>query len=316
MKKVSIIVPLYNKISFLKKGLLSVENQTYRNIEVIIIDDGSTDGSLEYARKIFSKDKRFVILQQQHSGVSSARNIGLKKANGDYVVFFDADDELKLNYIEELVNNYKKCQLVVSGLITRDYRTGNILNNYRLIPSLFDKVQYNRIFNKQNYTIFALPVCKLFNLNVIRENNLEFDNQQFGEDSIFVLNYLGLIKKIRVIDYSGYINNIIPGTLSRRYVLNIDSQLINILHTLKTNFPLLDSESWSFMLCRSIKLSLINAFKLGKKDFVLECKHLKSTPPFCDIQIRNSLGLNNCVLIILLQLRMYSILYKIFSLFV
>lgn len=314
MKKVSIIVPLYNKISFLKKGLLSLLNQTYKNIEVFIIDDGSTDGSFQYAKKMLVNDKRFIILRQEHSGVSTARNLGLKKANGDFVIFFDADDELRLDYVAELVDNYKNCQLVVSGLVTRNYKTGNFINSYNLNSDQFDTNQYHKIFNKRNYTIFALPICKLFNLKIIRNKGLKFDKQQFGEDSIFVLNYLGQIRKVRVINYSGYINNIIPGTLSRRYVQNIDSQLANILCALKANFPLLDNESWNFMLCRSIKLTLFNAVRPGFKNFIDECKRLFNNSTYNNIKVTSNLGIKDTIVIFMFKNRLSIALFLIFKL--
>ena len=113
--KVSIIVPVYNAVSYLRTCLESIKNQTYKNIEVLIIDDGSVDGSGEIC-DLYKKDKRFQVFHQKNQGQSLARNLGLKYATGDYILFVDADDYIKEYLIERvlmLVSKYNNVDIVI-----------------------------------------------------------------------------------------------------------------------------------------------------------------------------------------------------------
>lgn len=313
MDKVSIIIPVFNKIKYLKKTLNSIKNQSYENLQVILIDDGSSDGSIEVINEYILEDDRFIFKKQDHAGVAVARNKGLSLADGDYAVFIDADDEIKTDYIATLVNNCRNCDLVVSGLIERDYESKKIINIHKLKNETFTTSEDTKIFNKKNYSILSLPVCKLFKLHIIKHYKLSFPLQDFGEDSIFVLNYLGKIKNIRMINYNGYMNNIIPNTLSRKYVEDIDYQLLAILQSLKENFPQTSKQSWNFMLCRSMKLSLANELKQSKSSFVKECKNLMLNSIFQNIRPSKNFNLNNNIIIFLLKIRMFTFLYYIFK---
>lgn len=104
MKKlVSVIIPLYNSASYIEKCVRSCLEQTYENIEVIVIDDGSTDDGLDVVKKIASKDGRVRFFHKKNGGVSSARNMGIEKSKGEYICFVDADDCLDEDFIENMV---------------------------------------------------------------------------------------------------------------------------------------------------------------------------------------------------------------------
>lgn len=314
MKKVSVIIPVYNKRPFLNKCLESVVNQSYKNLQIIIIDDGSNDGSKGIIHSFLKKDKRLVFIEQTHAGVSMARNRGIEVANGEYLIFLDADDELEKDYVELLVNHYKDCQLVVCGLIERDYASQKIINKIELKDDKINCSQYSKIFNKPNYSIFSLPCCKLFSLSIIKKIGIRFTNQQFGEDSIFVLNYLSKVTNISIINECGYINNLVPKTLSRKYVKDIDLQLLNILKQLRNSFPTLDEESWNFMLCRSIKLTLFNAVRPGFKNFIDECKRLFNNSTYNNIKVTSNLGIKDTIVVFMFKNRLSIALFLIFKL--
>ena len=106
--KISFIVPIYNVEKFLKPCLDSLINQTYQDIEVIAVNDGSTDTSLQILEDYAAVDKRICILDQQNQGLSMARNAGLEKITGEYVFFVDSDDYVALNAAERIVNAVKK----------------------------------------------------------------------------------------------------------------------------------------------------------------------------------------------------------------
>lgn len=102
MASFSIIVPVYQSENYLERCLVSLKNQTYSNMEVIMIDDGSTDNSYNICYEFSSQDNRFILIHQENRGVSSARNAGLKRATKEYVIFVDSDDYVSLNYLEIL----------------------------------------------------------------------------------------------------------------------------------------------------------------------------------------------------------------------
>lgn len=109
---VSIIVPIYNSEKFLYSLLNNLIQQTYKNIEIILVDDGSTDNSLKICNEFKKNDNRIKILSKENEGVSVTRNKGIDVATGEYITFLDSDDTLNSKYIEELVNNIDENCLV------------------------------------------------------------------------------------------------------------------------------------------------------------------------------------------------------------
>ena len=105
MEKISIIIPIYNVKEYLKRCVDSVLNQSYKNIEVILIDDGSTDGSEKICDEYAKKDKRVVVVHQKNSGVSASRNKGIELATGKYIGFVDSDDYIHKDMFEKLYNS-------------------------------------------------------------------------------------------------------------------------------------------------------------------------------------------------------------------
>ena len=139
---ISVIIPLYNKEQTIYKTLFSVLNQTSRNFEIIIVDDGSTDGSVQIIKNNFY-DSRIRLIMQQNKGVSSARNNGAKHSKGEWIVFLDADDIWFPNYIEIMynaINMNPQADMIGCASYVVDYITNTIYTN-RMIDSCFDKIQ-------------------------------------------------------------------------------------------------------------------------------------------------------------------------------
>ena len=103
--KISIIVPIYNVEYYIEDCVKSILGQSYRNLEIIFVNDGSTDNSIDILKDLISNDHRCSIVSQKNGGLSSARNKGLSVSTGEYVTFIDSDDFLKESYIEELYKN-------------------------------------------------------------------------------------------------------------------------------------------------------------------------------------------------------------------
>ena len=98
---ISVIVPVYNTESYLKKCIENIINQTFRNIEIILVDDGSTDTSAEILADYALRDNRIIVIHQENQGLSAARNAGMRSAKGEYIMFVDSDDWIDVNTCEK-----------------------------------------------------------------------------------------------------------------------------------------------------------------------------------------------------------------------
>lgn len=191
---VSIIVPIYNSEKWLKKCIESLISQTYTDIEIILINDGSKDNSLKICREYEAKDSRIVVIDKENGGVSRARNEGIKKANGEYIQFVDSDDYIEKNACEKLVLAIEGNDLAICGL--------NVWENGKLLrsPHLDDG---NCILRKSVDEYFKLrkinlgPCNKLYRKSLIKK--LFREDLSLGEDTLFVLDYMESVEKIRVI---------------------------------------------------------------------------------------------------------------------
>lgn len=114
MKKVSVIVPVYNVEKYLRKCVESIKNQTYQNLEIILVDDGSTDCSGKICDDLSQTDDRIVVIHKENGGLSDARNVGMDASSGDYIGFVDSDDYIDKDFYEILVANLEKCNADVS----------------------------------------------------------------------------------------------------------------------------------------------------------------------------------------------------------
>lgn len=133
---VSIIVPVYNTASFVEKCINSVIKQTYKNLEIIIIDDGSTDGSIEICENLAKKDSRIQFIQSDHKGVVHARNIGIEHANGKFMMFADSDDWMEEKYIEQMIESMGKCDVLISGYVYEED-----ISNLQIASKIMDRGQ-------------------------------------------------------------------------------------------------------------------------------------------------------------------------------
>lgn len=193
--KVSIIVPIYNTAKYLPKCLDSIVNQTYHNLEIILVNDGSTDNSSQIIQQYAKKDSRIQIINQKNAGQSAARNSGIQKATGKYISFIDSDDEIAHVFIDHLMkpflsNSYTS--LSVCGLRYRWLKT-NTKQDVFLKPLRPKRAHESRAA----YILFLLAVdgrmYSSFNKIYKKEylKNARFNQGlNFAEDTKFVLDYL------------------------------------------------------------------------------------------------------------------------------
>ena len=205
-KLVSIIVPIYNSEQFLKKCIDSLINQTYGEIEILLIDDGSTDKSSEICDWYSKNYKNIKSFHLKNGGVSKARNFGINNCNGEYIQFVDADDFVENDYVEYMMglNENGKSDLVICGINKVEYKNtayttlGKITINKK---HKYDKYSLKSIMaDLINNSYINYCYSKLIRRDVIIKNNLLFDeNINLGEDTIFVLNIIEKANEI-VID--------------------------------------------------------------------------------------------------------------------
>lgn len=196
---VSVVIPCYNAAQFILDTLMSFENQTYKNIEVICVNDGSTDNTLELLNNYCSKHMDFMVINQDNTGVSKARNKGLSCAKGKYVVFCDSDDLVKENFIESLVIAKESyCSDTAYCLLKRDKK--DVFSYTKEID-----IQLQNQEQAMRNLLFRMPeiafTCYLFDLQIIRETGIKFDEEtKYGEDREFNWKYLCHCKTISFIN--------------------------------------------------------------------------------------------------------------------
>ena len=282
--KVSIIVPIYNAEKYLGYCLNSIVSQTYQNIEVILVNDGSTDGSLQICKNYAAVDKRIIILDIPNGGVSNARNCGLKKATGEYIQFVDADDTIKLNMTEKLIELMEVYQsdLVICGfdLITLNSNQEIIENVPFHSRPIGEECVLERKDFKENLCrilwrtcLLEEPVNKLYRRKKITENKIEFDtNISLGEDFCVNIKYFKYCNRCVLVEdrYYRYMQ-FNKNSLSNRYrddYFENQIYLIEQFEALIGRYENLKDEERSDLACY-IVAKLIKSLK---NLFVEDCK--------------------------------------------
>ncbi|OYS59294.1 glycosyltransferase family 2 protein [Limosilactobacillus reuteri] len=311
---VSIIIPVYNKEKYISNCIESVLSQTYEALEIVVINDGSTDSSSQLVIDFIKKDKRIKFFSQANAGVGAARNKGILSATGKYILFLDADDVLSKNYVENLMK-YKKYDLVVSGI--RIISHERKIEEQQIIPE--NSVKYlpediEKILTHDKYPIFSIVCTKLFNLSIIKENGLAFLPIQYGEDSIFMISYLSKIKTVKTISFVGYINNVVLGTLSHGKNKNVWKQAKLIPENARKILNLSnESNAWQFLMLRSMKLSFMNStntYRDFKKNFkIIEDDGAINLLTFS----KTNRSIDN-FMILMVKYKLIFILYRLFKL--
>ena len=203
MSKISIIIPVYNSEKSLEKCLTSVINQNYRDIEIIIINDGSKDSSQLIIEQYSKIDKRIKAIRTENKGVSNARNLGIQNANGKYICFLDSDDYVDKDMYSELVKQIKENDMIICG-----WKQEEVNNNMEVklseIEGDLQKV-IESVPNKDITKYTNPPWNKMFKLELIKKNMIDFNSSiSLGEDYIFNLKVMVKCRKIKTITNALY----------------------------------------------------------------------------------------------------------------
>lgn len=296
-KLISIIIPIYNAEKNLYKCIGSIIKQSVKEIEIIFIDDGSSDKSLSICNEIADKDHRIKVFSQKNSGVSAARNKGISMAKGKYIMFCDSDDFVEENWCEELFNiiyeNEKIFAICGYSIINKRKGQEHIIEKVLDKKCSIDSLSKKDFYRLYKNNLINSPCNKIFETKIIQDNNIRFnENLSLGEDLLFNLEYMKYIDEIKIVNKTTY--NYIQTdneSLDNKYYENlfeIYKCLYSELYKYMTEFKVdLNKEEKSFyrsyfyMLIRVLnntlnkkcKLSLFNKFKYNSS--ILKSKEFK-----------------------------------------
>lgn len=200
--KVSVIIPVYNSEKYLRECLDSVVNQTLKEIEIICVDDGSADKSLDILEEFAKTDSRIRIIRQQNQFAGAARNNGMREANGKYFAFWDADDYFELNALELL---YKKSEKENADICLCAAYTFNDGEKQRVVDETILKKRFlpqDKVFSVETYPEYIFNIAarapwnKIVKAAFLRENNIEFQNLKNANDTYFSMICMYYAKRI------------------------------------------------------------------------------------------------------------------------
>lgn len=221
--KISIVVPVYNAQASIDKCITSIINQTYQNWELILVNDGSTDDSLQICKTYAMHDSRINVYTKENGGVSSARNLGLSKITGSLLTFVDSDDYVKAEYLSHFIEKMDQTtDLIISyAVVVRG--DCHIAEDYE--PIKINKGNFYKLFTNNELHWHTSPWGKCYRTDIIIENNLTFsEGMHIGEDAEFLFKYLVYTEEIRVTndtDYCYYAYN--ENSLTKR-IYSIESE--------------------------------------------------------------------------------------------
>lgn len=204
--KVSVIIPIYNVEKYLRQNLQSVAEQTLKDIEIICVDDGSTDSSFDIVKEFAASDSRFIPVQQKNAGAGAARNNGLRRARGKYLSFLDSDDFFEKDMLETA---YNKAEETRADFVV--FNSDQYLEDEKHFKAVSWVVRYAELppyqpFNRRSITdnIFKVFVGwawdKLYNREWVLENKLWFQEQRTSNDLLFVFSAVATAKRIAYVE--------------------------------------------------------------------------------------------------------------------
>lgn len=233
MSLISVIIPIYNVEKYLRQCLDTVINQSYKNLEIILVDDGSPDGCANICEEYALKDSRIKVIHKSNEGLGYARNTGLKHASGDYIYFLDSDDWIDLNFFECMAGAMESynADMVICGF---NKASGNKIEAHRMVSEteiienemIADSILLPMIGRESTYlNDYTINMCvwtNLYKRSIIDKNKLLFfsEREYLSEDICFNLKYLHHINKVIMIPDCLYYYRNNPVSLTNQYKPN------------------------------------------------------------------------------------------------
>ncbi len=267
-KMISVIVPIYNTDSFLNRCIDSILAQTYTNLQIILVDDGSTDTSPQICDEYAKQDSRVIVIHKKNGGLSSARNAGLDVATGEYIGFVDSDDyiapDMYINLIKHIGENFYDIANVMYVRVDENNIT---------YPSIVIHTT-NEIFTVEQYAKELMlhtgdvSVCtKLFHKSII--NDIRFVEGKLNEDLLFILELLPRINSIHFVGEIGYYYFIRNNSISSGYgkaVIDMVGNSEISMNRVKEHFPNLSEEAERFALYQHMAYLLLVPDELANEE--------------------------------------------------
>lgn len=211
--KISVVIPVYNNSIYLKECFDSVLNQTYKNIEVIIVNDGSTEAEAIRIINIYkNKDNRVNVINKDNTGYGNTMNVGINASSGDYLCIVESDDFIKNDMIEKLLNIMLQKKVDIVKSCQSEFSEIEGKKKIRYIPLTMNEYLYNKILSPiDSYEIFRMPIlnqCCMFNMDFIKKNNIKFNETPGAsfQDNSFHFQTFSLTKRIYFIKDSFYMH--------------------------------------------------------------------------------------------------------------
>ena len=244
---ISVIVPVYNSEPYIEKCIRSISSQSYRVIEIIIVDDGSTDGSGHECDRMAEKDNRIKVIHTEHGGVSSARNAGLEEMKGSFFCFVDSDDYVGQDYLEELYRTMIFTRTDISECIyqTVDDDNGQADNTEHIIKVITVQDYIRGIANPKEH--FSVLWNKLYRTSVM--GGFRFPVGKTHEDQHYINEWMKVVKEISHISSVLYYYRLSPGSIMRRpysteRISSIEAWIQRYDYVMKNNPELIDLVLW------------------------------------------------------------------------
>lgn len=335
---VSVIVPIYNQEKYLEKSLLSLLNQNYSNLEIILVNDGSTDDSLPIIKKYEERDSRIKIIDKENGGVSSARNAGLEIAKGDYIGFVDPDDWVESEMYSSMLSLSleEKAEVVMCNYLVEKNASKNeiiletkktkLFTNEILDYLAADMINMNTL-NISSPSIMGSVCRMLIKRDLIYNNNIRFDEAiPYMEDLVFAIEILLNTKRVGIDDNLHYHYNQIEGSASNKYLPNFlknHKLVFNRIENLLIDYGYINrlgerlKYRYVFMIMHSIRNETEsgNDLSLGKKlDNIKEMLEDKKLQNYINEIDYKSYSLQRKLILYGIENKKYILLYSYYAL--
>lgn len=278
-KLISIIIPVFNVEKYLNRCVESIVKQTYKNLEIILVDDGSPDNSPKLCDEWARKDSRIKVIHKENGGVSSARNVGIQNALGDYIAFVDSDDWIDEAMCEKVVEHAIKTNAdMVFFKFRRVYENGKVFENKEValesVKRKDIKVFFTSCTDKNgNYLDVMGSACRILFKKNIAQSCLFSEKLKHGEDLFFVLNCLEKANKVEVLDevlYNYYYND---QSVTTKVCENYFQNITTLFKHERTYFKEKNLSDYEYFITHAY-VSRVVAKMIQQKHFVKNMKNL------------------------------------------
>lgn len=272
---VTIVIPVYKVEQYLNECVQSIVEQTYENIEIILVDDGSPDNCPIMCDEWAKKDCRIKVIHKKNGGVSSARNVGIETATGEWILFTDADDKLYRNALEKIINLEIETVDMVIANYTRNKNKSemfscktSIVENKEIAQSIFDyKFAYSNLKEVMNVKVSLFTSCwgKFYKKQILIDSKIKFSKElKLSEDAIFNFEYVSNVKDVLLLDECIYYYRPNANSVTSTYsIKHFESNIFLIEYLL--NLKILDK---SISKARDFYI-IVNILRINEKLFYL-----------------------------------------------